>query len=117
MLTVVTFTSMEGMCALPDIVGSVHECAWEDVVLKRHFLQTQLTNLPGQCLQCQANGSNVCRDGAIGFNVCRVLRLVITPPEAASTFLLLWDAVTSTIQGSLAHKTPPPRGNLQQPYT
>ena len=28
--------------------------------LKRHF-PPRLTNLPGQCLQCQANGSNVCR--------------------------------------------------------
>ena len=29
--------------------------------LKRHFPRTRLTNLPGQWLQCRANGSNVCR--------------------------------------------------------
>jgi len=30
-------------------------------LLKRHFPRTRFTNLPDQWLQCQANGSNVCR--------------------------------------------------------
>ena len=39
--------------------------AYTGEVLKRHF-PPRLTNLPGQWLQCQATGSNVCRVLGVG---------------------------------------------------
>ena len=46
-------------------------------VLKRHFPRTLLTNLPGQWLQCQANGSNL-------YRVLRRVRPTSYPQVASS---------------------------------
>ena len=71
----------------------------------RRLRATRLTNLPGQWLQCQVNGSNVRR-------VLRVSHL--HDRRAPCKIGYCGDrAAVGRIQGYLAYKKPPPRRTLQ----